>query len=64
MLDILIIEQIREKERKIREWQPEPLYLPIEAPQPSPNDAESPDDENRGVIVIDCYSPKKYCIGF
>ena len=59
MLDDFIIDEVLEwekKKRKEAEWQPEPLYLPIDTPRPSPEDAELPDDENRGVIVIDCYS--------
>lgn len=67
MLDVLIIDQIlkRERERKKRrECNPEPLYLPIEAPrgQESPSEPEKIDihgpEENDydGVIVIQMYS--------
>ena len=58
MLDIVIIEQFKERERKKREWQPEPLYLPIEAPRPpqkKPSEEINiwqPDDDGEGIIVI------------
>ena len=58
MLDIVIIEQLKERERKKREWQPEPLYLPIEAPRPPQKkpseeaDIWQPEEDNEGIIVI------------
>ncbi|MBI3291050.1 hypothetical protein HYZ76_02080 [Candidatus Falkowbacteria bacterium] len=59
MLDIVIIEQLKERERRKREWQPEPLYLPLEAPRPPQKkpaeelDIWQPDEnEEDGVIVI------------
>lgn len=70
MLDIVIIEQLKERERKRREWQPEPLYLPIEAPRPPQKkpseeiDVWGPQEDYDGVIVIDTgsYSHNNYKI--
>ncbi len=54
MLDDLIIKSILEKERRKREWQPEPLYLPVDdyEPLPSTEDNDDKKDEEEQSIVI------------
>lgn len=57
MLDDIIIRSIikRERERQKGEWQPEPLYLPIddyEPPLPAEDD-EDKEQEERGIIIIE-----------
>ncbi len=66
MLDNAIVRIILEKERRKREWQPEPLYLPVDDYEPLPDNVDNPkskdeeDKEERGIVIIEtaAYSSK------
>ncbi len=53
MLPPFIIEQIRQREERERRNAPQP-YLELPVPPMQPRDpGEEPEDQNRGVVVID-----------
>ena len=64
MLDDAIVRIILEKERRKREWQPEPLYLPVDDYEPLPDNVDNPkrkdgeDEEERGIVVFEMIAYK------
>lgn len=59
--DYLVYEELQRQREKERQWEAEPIHLPIYAPEVVDRDAEDePDtddyDINRGVIIIDMNS--------
>ena len=54
--DYLIYDELQRRRDRDREWEPEPLRLPLYAPEvPDRRDEEQEEDESppRGVIIID-----------
>ncbi len=56
MLDDYIIEEILRRERKKKQWEPVPLELPLDNPQPRIPDREQENQE--GSIEIDLWEPE------
>ena len=56
MLDDYIIEEILRRERKKKQWEPIPLELPLDNPQPRIPEKEQENQE--GPIEIDIWGPE------
>lgn len=56
MLDDYIIEEILRRERKKKQWEPVPLELPLDNPQPRIPEREQENQE--GPIEIDIWGPE------
>lgn len=58
--DYLVYEELKRREEEERAWTPEPLHLPLWAPETHDSDSDVEDiDEyniNRGVVIIDMNS--------
>lgn len=56
MLDDYIIEEILRRERKKKQWEPIPLELPLDNPQPRIPEREQENQD--GSIEIDIWGPE------
>ncbi len=56
--DYLIYDEIQRRREQERDWEPEPLRLPLYAPElpEREEDEEEEDSPSRGVIIIDMNS--------
>lgn len=57
--DYLIYDEIQRRREQEREWEPEPLQLPLyapELPERREDDEEEDESPSRGVVIIDMNS--------